>query len=241
MTTPPADRLILCYDGSENAKHAIQRVAALCGGARALVLTVWQPTSGLASLAWSDPTAAMIDFAELDRAAAEDGGTIAAEGVGIAREAGMEAEPVAIAATGPVWETIIEIADRYQAAMIVMGSRGLTGLRSMLLGSVSNAVVHHAHQPILVIHRRTDDAGAESLGGSLNCRKTLLPLFTRGVGGYSVSDGSGKDLPSRRPIAKVAAASQNARSLLAQTPMPPVAVPVPNAVRMRGGTPRPHP
>jgi nucleotide-binding universal stress UspA family protein len=35
----------------------------------------------------------------------------------------------------------------------VMGSRGLTGVRSMLLGSVSNAVVHHTERPTLVIHR----------------------------------------------------------------------------------------
>jgi nucleotide-binding universal stress UspA family protein len=34
-----------------------------------------------------------------------------------------------------------------------MGSRGLTGLRSMLLGSVSNGVVHHAERPALVIPR----------------------------------------------------------------------------------------
>jgi nucleotide-binding universal stress UspA family protein len=33
-----------------------------------------------------------------------------------------------------------------------MGSRGLTGVRSMLLGSVSSAVVHHADRPTLVVH-----------------------------------------------------------------------------------------
>jgi nucleotide-binding universal stress UspA family protein len=38
-----------------------------------------------------------------------------------------------------------------------MGSRGLTGVRSMLLGSVSSAVVHHADLPTLVIHRSSDD------------------------------------------------------------------------------------
>ena len=52
-----------------------------------------------------------------------------------------------------MWKTILDIADRHGAAMIVMGSRGLTGVRSMLLGSVSNAVVHHADRPTLVIRQ----------------------------------------------------------------------------------------
>src|SRR5215210_1161971 len=52
---------------------------------------------------------------------------------------------------------VVNAADLHDAAAIVMGSRGLTGLRSMLLGSVSNAVVHHADRPTLVIHRPGDD------------------------------------------------------------------------------------
>ena len=97
----------------------------------------------------------MVDFVEFDRAAAEDGGRVADEGVRIAQEAGLRAEPIAVEATGPVWKTILEIADRHDAATIVMGSRGLTGLRSMLLGSVSSAVVHHADRPTLVIRQST--------------------------------------------------------------------------------------
>jgi nucleotide-binding universal stress UspA family protein len=63
------------------------------------------------------------------------------------------AAPVAIEAAGPVWKTIVEIADRDDAATIVMGSRGLTGLRAMLLGSVSSAVVHHADRPTLIVRQ----------------------------------------------------------------------------------------
>lgn len=92
MATVPADPLILCYDGSEDAKHAIERAGSFFSGRDALVLTVWQPTSGLGSFAWSGATASMVNFVELDRAAAEDGGRIAAEGVGIARDAGLEAD-----------------------------------------------------------------------------------------------------------------------------------------------------
>ena len=59
--------------------------------------------------------ASMVDFVELDRAAADDGARVADEGVRIAQEAGLEAAPVAVKAGGSVWKTIIEIADRHDA------------------------------------------------------------------------------------------------------------------------------
>src|SRR5687767_5436700 len=102
--------------------------------------------------------ATMVDFVELDRAAAEGGGRLAQEGVRIALKAGLDADAVAVKAAGPVWKTILEIAERHDAAAIVLGSRGLAGIRSILLGSVSNAVVHHAERPTLVIHIPTNDA-----------------------------------------------------------------------------------
>lgn len=143
--------LILCYDGSEGARRAIAHAGALFSGCHALVLTVWRSTTSLGSVGWSGATV-MPNFAELDDAAFEAGATRAAEGVALARQAGLEAEPLAVEADGPVWEAIVDTADHRQAAVIVMGSRGLTGLRSILLGSVSGTVVHQAHRPTLVIH-----------------------------------------------------------------------------------------
>jgi nucleotide-binding universal stress UspA family protein len=145
--------LILCYDGSEDARHAIQRAGALFPGRRALVVTVWQPTAATGSLGFAGETAGMIGVFELDRAAGEAGGRVAQEGVRIAHDAGLLAEPVAVEAAGPVWKTILEIAERDDAATVVMGSRGLTGLRAMLLGSVSSAVVHHADRPTLIVRQ----------------------------------------------------------------------------------------
>ena len=117
------------------------------------MVTVWRPTAGLGSVAWAGALAGTVDFFELDRAAAERGGGLADAGVRIAREAGLEAEPVAAEADGPVWRTIVETADRHDSAAIVMGSRGLAGVRSMLLGSISSAVLHHADRPTLVVRR----------------------------------------------------------------------------------------
>jgi nucleotide-binding universal stress UspA family protein len=145
--------VILCYDGSDDARNAIQRAGGLFAGRRALVVTVWLPTATPGALGFAGETAGMVDLFELDRAAAEAGARVAEEGARIAQEAGLLAEPVAVQAAGPVWKTIIQIADRNDAATIVMGSRGLTGLRAVLLGSVSSAVVHHAARPTLVVRQ----------------------------------------------------------------------------------------
>jgi nucleotide-binding universal stress UspA family protein len=143
--------LLLCFDGSDDAKHAIERAGALFAGRHALVVTVWQPIADLGDFAWSGAVAGQVNVVEPNRAAGEDGGRVADEGVRVALQAGLMAEPCAVEATGSVWSTILEIADRHDVAAIVLGSRGLTGVRSMLLGSVSSAVVQHADRPTLVI------------------------------------------------------------------------------------------
>jgi nucleotide-binding universal stress UspA family protein len=150
--------VILCYDGSDDARNAIQRAGGLFAGRRALVVTVWLPTAAPGALGFAGETAGMVDLFELDRAAAKAGDSVADEGARLAREAGLLAEPVAVQGAGPVWKTIVELADRDEAAAIVMGSRGRAGLRAMLLGSVSSAVVHHADRPTLIVRRPVANA-----------------------------------------------------------------------------------
>lgn len=58
----------------------------------------------------------------------------------------------AIQERGSAVATIIEVAEREQIDLIVLGSRGLNGLQSLLLGSVSQGVLHHAHCSVLVLH-----------------------------------------------------------------------------------------
>ena len=162
MPDSPDAPLLICYDGSEDAAVAIERAAALFRVRRALILTIWQRISGINSFAW--PGTMSTDVFELDRVAAEHGGRIAGDGAEIARHAGLAAEPVAVEAPGPIWQSIIETAREHDAAAIVMGSRGLTGVSSILMGSVSSAVTRHADRPTLVIHH-TDGEDAEARVG----------------------------------------------------------------------------
>ncbi len=49
-------------------------------------------------------------------------------------------------------ETIARLSEEGECDLIVMGRRGLSGIRGFLLGSVSDSVVHHAKCPVLIVH-----------------------------------------------------------------------------------------
>lgn len=46
---------------------------------------------------------------------------------------------------------IVDLAENLGAGLIVVGSRGLSGIRRALIGSVSDSVIRHAHCPVLVV------------------------------------------------------------------------------------------
>jgi nucleotide-binding universal stress UspA family protein len=48
-------------------------------------------------------------------------------------------------------EQIVDSAEEIGAGLIAMGSRGLGGIRRLLMGSVSDSVVRHAHCPVLIV------------------------------------------------------------------------------------------
>ena len=54
-------------------------------------------------------------------------------------------------ATGDPAHTIVDIVERFGCDMVVMGARGTSALRSALLGSVSNEVLHAIHVPVMIV------------------------------------------------------------------------------------------
>lgn len=63
--------------------------------------------------------------------------------------AGLEFE--AILETGQPAETIISLADKLEVDLVVIGSRGTSKVKRLLLGGTSDAVVHHVKCPVLVV------------------------------------------------------------------------------------------
>jgi nucleotide-binding universal stress UspA family protein len=154
MASNSTSGVLIAYDGSGPAQNAIAHAARLFPGSPALVATVWRSVRPAASAARAGLPDDIIQGAvgTLDAAAEAEASGIAEEGAARARSAGMSASPLVICAESSVWARIIAAADTCDARAVVVGSRGRSGLRSAVLGSVSNAVVHHCHRPVVVVH-----------------------------------------------------------------------------------------
>ncbi|MDI6902431.1 MAG: universal stress protein [Methanocellales archaeon] len=70
----------------------------------------------------------------------------------MAKELGVECDTKMIA-DPDVYVTIIREAEEGNYDMIIMGSRGLTGLKRITLGSVADAVIRNAHCPVTVVRQ----------------------------------------------------------------------------------------
>jgi nucleotide-binding universal stress UspA family protein len=76
---------------------------------------------------------------------------LAAEGAELAQHAGLEARSRAIENERSAWQGIVRCADELDAAVIVTGTRGRSGVAAAVLGSTAQGLLHHAHRPVLVV------------------------------------------------------------------------------------------
>ena len=128
--------LILAYDGSGPAKAAISDVARLFPGYEAVVVTGW---SSIASAAQATRIALPDDIIRraienLEAASQATARDMAREGAQLAREAGIAADDMIVEARPNIWSAILRVRDDIDAAAIVVGSRGRSGIRSAVLG-----------------------------------------------------------------------------------------------------------
>lgn len=149
--------ILLSYDGSADAQAAIDRTAHLTPGAAVTVLTVWVPFVALMASSASGMgmgLTASYDFAEsatIDATRRDAALATATEGARRATAAGLVCTPQAESRRRDVADTILGVAAELDADVIAMGTRGLSGVKAFLLGSVSHAVMQHADRAVLVV------------------------------------------------------------------------------------------
>jgi nucleotide-binding universal stress UspA family protein len=84
---------------------------------------------------------------------------VAAAGAERAQRLGLAAEPHVEPSAGAIWETIVALTGP-ETDLIVMGTRALSGLREVLLGSVAHHVVQHVQRPVLIVPAARSAASA---------------------------------------------------------------------------------
>jgi nucleotide-binding universal stress UspA family protein len=140
--------LLVAVDGSEHAERALGEAVDLAkdtGAALTLVAVVPE----LSSWALAGPFAAPLDFGAINK------DLVAAyqEMLDAARaEVPAELNAQALLLEGRPGKALLEQVRSGGHDLVVMGSRGRGGVTSMVLGSVSQEVLHGSPVPVLVVH-----------------------------------------------------------------------------------------
>jgi nucleotide-binding universal stress UspA family protein len=135
--------ILLATDGSPDADLAATAAAALASG--------WDRPLHLAH-AWDQPhlvAGEIIPADFLERLGRDADELLRAEIARIEKRGGSVAGRHLL--LGPAADAIVDVAAEINAGLIVIGSRGLAGFKRLLMGSVSEAAVHHTACPVLVV------------------------------------------------------------------------------------------
>ena len=150
----PSGPVLIGYDGSPSADHALREAAALFGRRQALVVVVWEAGAAYETLEVPAIPAAPIDLrtaALADQAIYEGARQLADLGARLASELGFEAESLTVADDVTVAKTLVRVARERDAQAMVVGSHGYSRLEKLFLGSTSRQVLEHAPCPVLVV------------------------------------------------------------------------------------------
>jgi nucleotide-binding universal stress UspA family protein len=142
--------ILIAYDGSDDAKAAIEQSSKLFPGEQATVLTVWQRFIDTMVRAGGGITLA-VDYDQIDKETEAGALENAHEGEALAREAGLDAGARTAVVETTTADAILAEAATVDASAVVCGSRGYSGVKSLMLGSTSHHVLQHADLPVIVV------------------------------------------------------------------------------------------
>ena len=137
--------IVVGTDGSPTAADAVQRaadLAQLCG-ASLHVVTAYRPISEIVL----NPEALPVDLGSMVNPQ-EDAASICEKAARKVAADGLKVN--AHTCPGNAAEALIEVAEKENADLIIVGNRGMKGKRRML-GSVPNSVSHHAPCTVMIV------------------------------------------------------------------------------------------
>jgi nucleotide-binding universal stress UspA family protein len=144
--------IVVGTDGSETAGVALEQALMLAkaSGGTLHVVTAHQNVSlGMAAMA-SGTGGPAVDFDQLNNGMQEHSEAVCAAAAEMARHAGVTVETHVVCADPA--DALVTIAHDVQADLLVVGNRGMSGLKRFMLGSVPNRISHHSPCSLLIVH-----------------------------------------------------------------------------------------
>jgi nucleotide-binding universal stress UspA family protein len=147
-------KILVCVDGSNESTHAVLKAVEIASGCRiddVAVLHVYQPNQALITEHGTEENY-MLEakrVQQLNEQLINESEKMIKEAALRFRENGIV--PKEILEEGHPAHTITRVAEEGGYDMVIMGSRGRSGLKKLLLGSVSNAVIQEIRSSVLVV------------------------------------------------------------------------------------------
>ena len=140
--------IVVGTDGSDTATQAVRQAVALAAavGASLDLVSAYEPVPSQRLRDERRETPADLQWAINQREDVDATLEAAAE---LARQAGVQVSTYA--RQGDPADAILDVAEERNADLIVVGNKGMTGAKRLLLGSVPNKVSHHAPCSVLII------------------------------------------------------------------------------------------
>ncbi|MGI0091824.1 MAG: universal stress protein [Nitrososphaerales archaeon] len=151
-TTFPLKKVLVAFDGSDNAGRALEAAKSLAKQNTAELIVVHvvseRPPAVYSPIGMNMPTT---DYQAYFKQIEDQGNKLVNQAVEIAKAQGIRARGVVIATVSSTVESILDTCKNESADLIVVGTRGLGGFKKLLLGSVSSGVLSHASCSVLVV------------------------------------------------------------------------------------------
>ena len=152
------EKILVPLDGSEHSSRALDIAVQVARkfGSTVMLIHVYSITAG--TIMMPEPTTlsppgvpvvSSVEISKMTETAKKVGQRILEDGEQKAKAENVPIEK--ILEEGHVVQEIIRVAKEKNCDLIVIGARGVSHIRELLLGSVTDGVIHHASCPVLVV------------------------------------------------------------------------------------------
>ena len=147
-------KLLVCVDGSKVTEKVLEKTAELVSGCRIDSITlihvfdkVTFPVLDDGSVQYNEEI--LDSYKQMNEELLKERNHILEESAKKLRKTGVE--PELFLKEGHPARTIISVAEEGSYDLIIIGSRGVSGLKKSLLGSISNAVIQETNVSVMVV------------------------------------------------------------------------------------------